>query len=413
MKKTITWILYILMGVQIVLGCAWFVTNFGVVQEFRENLYASVPMGVVSLIQLFLAAASAWYAVGKLGFGENRYIRAYVCAFLLTVPCLLQMHMARLVWSLSLSAFLWLLGLLLELMKSGISGRRAILLLISWFLYGIVCPDGLWLGGVLLVVGFWISRKERKKRKESFGTGFRLGAAAIFTACLICIVNAGLNKVLPEERVVYRENTFGAAVASRFVWPNFGKNYYFWHGDIREVISEDEAAWIDKRVDLVGEEFYPLLEEAHGKKKAIEWCVRMARNCLEIRTKEVLGEIGRDFKDYVLLPFTIERNLKGEGTSLTAWNYGRMNDHTPVLTKYYYRYGIFSLPFLLLGSFLLWSFEKRDRKISAQWKYMLFIMIFYALWYTMRSNIPIDYKAALPVLFIWYLASVSGLLCRK
>lgn len=417
MKRTITWILYILMGVQIAFGLAWFVTNFGAVQQFRENLNFPLPMGAVSLIQLVLAAASTWYAAGKLGFGENCRSRAYVCAFLLTVPYLLQMHMAALVWSLSLSAFLWLFGLLLEMMKSGISGRRAGLLFVSYFLYGIVCPDGLWLGGVLFAVGFLVSQKERWKRREGSGMGFRAGfrwgAAAVLTVCLICAVNAGLNKGFPEERRIYRENTFGAAVASRFVWPNFGKNYYFWNVDITAVLPESEATWIDRREDLVGEEFYPLLEENYGKKKAIELCIRMGRNCLEIRTKEVLEEIGRDLKDYVLLPFTIERNLKGEGDSLTAWNYGRMNERTPVLTKYYYRYGVFALPFLLLGSFLLWSFEKKNRKISAQWRYLLFTMIFYALWYTMRSNIPVDYKAALPILFLWYLASASGVMYRK
>lgn len=425
MRRTITWILYILMGVQIVLGCVWFVTNFGAVQEFRENLFVSLPMGAVSLVQLVLAAASTWYAAGKFGFGENKYSRAYVCAFLLTVPYLLQMHTARLVWSLSLTAFLWMMGLLLETRKSGLSGRRAALLLISWFLYGILCPDGLWLGGIVLFTGIWAAgRKGRKdgraQRREAqagresagLGTGLCFGAAAVLAAGAICIANAGLNKALPKERTIYRENTFGAAVASRFVWPNFGKNYYFWNEDIRAVLPESEATWIDRREDLVGEEFYPLLEETYGKKKAIELCIRMGRNCLEIRTKEVLGEIGRDLKDYVLLPFTIERNLKGEGTSLTAWNYGRMNEKTPALTKYYYRYGAFSLPFLLLGSFLLWSFEKRDRKISAEWRFMLFIVILYALWYTLRSNIPIDYKVALPILFIWYLASASGVMAN-
>lgn len=520
--------MYILMGVQILFGVACFATNFAAVQQFRDNLDSFLPMGAVSFIQLALAAASAWYAVGKLGFGENPYRRAFVCAFLLTVPFLLQMHMARLVWSLSLSTFLWFLGLLLEIRKSGLSGRRAALLLVSFFFYGIICPDGLWLGGILLITGLWTAgragrdgkqrtgeqgtreteaeeqgtREEKpeaeaqetaeepwvqrmgtekpdgrkaeaaegygqsaeaaepggreiKRRRKRLKTEACFAAAAVLTAGLICLVNAGLNKGFPEQRTIYRENSFGTAVLSRFVWPYFGKHYYFWNEDVKAILSEEEAAWIGLREDLVGEEFYPLLEETYGKKKAIKLCIGMGRSCLEIRTKEVVGEMGRDFKDYLLLPFTIERNLRGEGTSLTGWNYGRMREQTPILVKYYYRYSLLLLPVLLLGSFLLLHFEKNGRTlqlmreraesgkerqglrkeedrdssvqrensaewempaqriIPTQWGYMVFVLGLYALWYTMRSNIPIDYKAGLPILFIWYLASVSGLLCGE
>lgn len=445
-------VLYILMGVEILFGCAYVVTNFGAPQQFRENLDSFLPTGAVSLIQLVFAAAALWYVTGKLGFGKDRYRRAYVCAFLLTVPFLLQMHMARLTWSFSFSLFLWLFGLLTEVIKSGLSGRRTMALCGAYFLYGVVCPDGLWLGGMLLLAGMIFSgRRKRRGRRagesaaerepekgEQKGPGLRFGLAAVFTAVLLCLVNGGLNERFPEQRRIYRENNFGTTVASRFVWPYFGKTYYFWNEDVKAVLPPEEAEWLDKREDLVGEEFYPLLVETYGKEKAVKLCVRMGRSCLEVRTKEVLGEIGRDFKDYLLLPFTIENNLRGEGTSLTGWNYGRMKEHTPVLVKYYYRYGIFVLPVLLLVSVLLWCMERGGRSgrflrekssgertegsspgrrtekgIPTEWKFALFTLLLYAFWYTMRSNIPVDYKFGLPILFFWYLASVSGLLCGE
>ena len=101
---------------------------------------------------------------------------------------------------------------------------------------------------------------------------------------------------------------------------------------------------------------------------------------------------------------------------MTAWNYGRMKAHTPVLVKYYYRYGSFELPFLLLGSFLLWTFggtghmRRILRQRPAGGNYILFTVLLYTVWYTVRSNFPIDYKMALPILFIWYLLSVAGLM---
>lgn len=447
MRRTITWILYILMGVQIAFGCVYLVGNFGVTQQFRENLDSFLPTGAVSLIQLVLAAVSVWYVLGKLEVRENRYRRGYVCAFLLTVPYLLQMHTARLVWSLALSAFLGLFGLILETVKSGLSGRRAVLLLIAYFLYGVICPDGLWLGALLLLgIFFFSGRRGReiepqagdkvKKRRAGGREGLRFGAMALLTAAVIFLTNSGLNSIFPQERTIYRENTLGAAAASRLVWPNFGKNYFFWSEDIKAVLSEDEAVWISWRADLVGEEFYPLLEENYGSGKATKLCLEMGLRCLKDRTRETLSEMGRDLRDYLLLPFTIERNLKGKGSSLTAWNYGRMREHTPILVKYYYRYGVFELPVLLLGSFLLWSFKRNDQisqflrqkaagretekeireaaergRLSPQWKFILYTLAIYTLWYALRSNLPVDYKPALPILFIWYLTPAAYLIC--
>lgn len=430
MRKTITWVLYILMGVQIVLGCAYFVCNFTVEQQFRENIRSFLPMWAVCLIQLFFAALSVWYVSGKFGVWRNKSLRVYVCAFLLTVPYLLQMHMARLVWSAALSAFLWLFGLSAETVKSGLTGKRLTLLLVSWFLYGVICPDGLWLGGILLVTAAFWGKKNRKehtasveaerKRKNS-GRAFYLGCAGLLTAGMIAAANLGLNCVFPEARSIYRENTLGAAAVSRLVWPNFGKNYYFWSDEVKAVLTEYEAVQISQRVDLVGEEFFPGLAEAYGKKRATELCLEMGYRCLMDRTRETVLEIGKDLKDYSTLPFAIGRNLRGKGVSLTAWNYGRMREHTPILVKYYFRYGTFELAFLLLGSFLLCGFQVDDRssqlperrKLPAQWKFLGLTAILYAVWYTMRSNFPIDYKMALPILFIWYLISVSGVLYQK
>jgi len=431
MRRTITWLLYILMGVQILFGCAYFVANFSAGQQFAENYVPALPTAVSSLAQIFAAAASTWYFLGKLGFlenRENRLLRGYICAFLLTVPCLLQMHAAKLVWSLSLSCLLWMLGLLLEAARRGVTKKRACLLLGAYFLYGIICPDGLWTGGILLLAGFFLGKIR----------GGKLRLAVLLTACLIFFANLGLNGVFQEERRIYRENNLGTAAVSRFVWPNFASNYFFWDEDVKAVLSEEDAVQLCQRIDLLEKEFYPAMVEAYGTGKATKLCLKMGYRCLMDRSKETVLEIGRDFRDHLLIPFTIENNLQGRGVSLTAWNYGRMKAHTPILAKYYYRYGTFELPFLLLGSLLLWWFYRsaglgqwmKQRAAGeamksggsryedgegapAEWKLLCFTAVLYTAWYTMRGNLPIDYKLVLPVLFIWYLASIGGLLCQK
>ena len=404
MRRIITWVLYILMGVQIIFGCAYAAVNFGVEQQFRENMASSLPAGAFFLIQLLAAAIAAWYVLSVLFPHSDKRVRGYVSAFLLTVPFLLQLHMAKLPWSASCSAFLWLLGLLLETAGKGFSKRRAAYLLLAWFLYGIICPDGLWLGGILLLAASFFFRK-----KEDGIFRFRL--AILLGVGMIYAANMGLNGVFPQDRTIYRENTLGTAAVSRFVWPNFGRNYYFWSGEIIDVMSIDDAILFSNRVDIMAEEFYPRLVNAYGERKATKLCLEMARRCLGDRTKEILLEIGRDLKDYFLLPFTIEKNLKGEGVSLTAWNYGRMREHTPILVKYYYRYGLFELPFLLLGSLLLWGFRRGSR--GKQQNFLIFTWAVYSIWYAVRSNFPVDYKTALPILFLWYLAAVSGTLYDK
>ncbi len=449
MRRTITWVLYIIMGVQIVFGCAYFAGNFSAEQQFAERYASVMPMGIVSLIQLFAAAVSIWYVLGKLGFEGKRekwFLRGYICAFLLTVPCLLQMHTARLVWSPALSCFLWMLGLVMETAVRGVSKKKVLFLTGAYFLYGVICPDGLWLGGILLFFCLLYRRKRERitenRNKSGKEAGEQrekvpFGLAVFFTAAVIFLANAGLNSAFPEARRIYRENNPGTAAVSRFVWPNFASNYFFWDEEVKAVLSEEDAVRLCQRIDLLETEFYPAMVEAYGTGKATRLCLEMGYRCLMDRSRETVLEIGRDLKDHLLIPFTIENNLRGRGVSLTAWNYGRMRARSPVLVKYYVRYGSFELPILLLCSLLLWWFYKNDQmsqlvkqqaesnekplfykygggeKISVQWKILFFVVILYTLWYTMRSNLPIDYKLVLPILFIWYLASVGGLLCQK
>lgn len=449
MRRTITWVLYIIMGVQIVFGCAYFAGNFSAEQQFAERYASVMPMGIVSLIQLFAAAVSIWYVLGKLGFEgkrEKRFLRGYICAFLLTVPCLLQMHTARLVWSPALSCFLWMLGLVMETAVRGVSKKKVLFLTGAYFLYGVICPDGLWLGGILLFFCLLYRRKRERITENRNKSGkeageqrekIPFGLAVFFTAAVIFLANAGLNSAFPEARRIYRENNPGTAAVSRFVWPNFASNYFFWDEEVKAVLSEEDAVRLCQRIDLLETEFYPAMVEAYGTGKATRLCLEMGYRCLMDRSRETVLEIGRDLKDHLLIPFTIENNLRGRGVSLTAWNYGRMRARSPVLVKYYVRYGSFELPILLLCSLLLWWFYKNDRmsqwvkqqaessekplfykygggeKISVQWKILFFVVILYTLWYTMRSNLPVDYKLVLPILFIWYLASVGGLLCQK
>ncbi len=419
MRKVIEYILMILMGFQILLGSMYTVTNFGNRQLFSEGSLLPFPAGIVYFLQILLAVSSTWYFSGAVGLGTDRKMRGWITAFLLTVPFLLQMHMACPAWSVSLSALLWMTGLAVETGRNGFSGKRGILLGISYFCYGIFCRDGLWIGIFILLVVCILYRKSLTGKRAYL-------IMAGLMACIIFAGNIGFNRAWPEGRQEYIQNTPGAGLASRFVWPNFATNYFFWSEEVKEVMSLEEAIVYCQRVDTVESSFYPAMAKAYGRGKADRLCLEMSYRCLMDRTKETVTEIVKDFKDYLLIPFTIERNLKGEGTSLTAWNYGRMKMYTPELVKYYFRYALFELPVLLLGSILIWMLreggrigqsikkkKKWNNRISTEGKLLLSIGGIHIVWYTMRSNLPVDYKQVLPLLFLWYLAAAGGLICGK
>ncbi len=431
MRKTISCILIILMGVQIVLGIMYAAANLCSIQPFSENMALPFPAGLLYLMQIAAFCAALWYFLGKAGLRKGKLLRGFITAFLVTVPFLLQMHMAKLGCSGALSAFLWLLGLAVEIRNCGLSRKRGCLLGISYFLYGILCPDGVWLGGILLLAVPVLYQKGKKCR-ESTGRkeGIYYRLLVLFMACVILMANMGLNGMWPEKRQEYLYKGFGHTMVMRFVWPNFSTNYFFWNEDVKQVLSLEDAVDIGNREDAAERDFFPVMEEKYGKRRANLLYLEMAYRCFADRTKEIAEEIATDFKDYLLLPFTIERNLQGEGTSLTAWNYGRMKVHTPLLVKYYFHYGLFELPVLLLGSILLWlagaEFPHgrrllREKAIGdnisdggkhlvpPEWKVLLFAGLLYVFWYTMRSNLPIDYKQVLPVLLVWYLAPVCSL----
>lgn len=423
MKRIIAYLLFIFMGIQIIFGVVYVVTNLTVIQDFPESFSFPLPIGILYLFQAAFSGLSIWYVLGKFGLSEKKVLRGFITAFLLTVPFLLQLHMAALRWSVSLSLFLFMTGLAIETGRTGLNRQKIVLLGSIYFIYGLLCPDGIWLGGVLLFAvpvffrgegGQESDRKPVPPRRERLSEDSRkwklpYAGLVLAAACLIFAANLGLNKVMPEKREYYRYNTVSYAALQRFVWPNFGTHYYFWSDEVKEVLSLEDAVEISHRVDAVERDFIPALEKRYGRERAKQLCMQMARSCLKYRTREITAEILTDLKDYLLVPFTIEGNLKGEGSSLTGWNYGRMKAHTPVLVKYYYQYAFLELPVLLLVSLLL-RFLQRRNKVSAEWKLLLFSGIFYAAWYALKSNIPMDHKLVLPVLFIWYLAAAMGLI---
>ena len=254
------------------------------------------------------------------------------------------------------------------------------------------------------------SREQCRRQWKKLWLVFFLVEIAVFTVNRVTYV--------PQEDRI--QNSFQASMVSRFVWPNFATNYYFWSDEVKEAISLEDAVKICQREDALESFFGPVMEQKYGYQKAKSLYLEMAYQCFMDRTKEEILMLAEDIKDYILIPFTVERNLSGEGTSLAAWNYGRMQEHAPWLVKYYYRYSLLVLPVMLLISIVVsmarmsWKINFRFNKIQIRViRYLVGFGIWYGLWFAMASNKPIDYKLVLPVVFIWYLLGISGVVEKK
>lgn len=379
-------VMCILMLVQIAMGILYIAKSFGTYQQFSEGI-APIPFSAfVYALQILAGLASTWYFLSvvyrrKSGVALNKRLGLLLTAFLNTIPFILQMHMALLSYSFGLSVFLGLMGL-----------------------------------------AFSKEKKMKDETAEKTGEKKRskLWNSPVLRVTLVFVCMFLLNEVVKPvcedvisvkttgKKIERIQNSFGAAMVSRFVWPDFATNYYFWSDEVKAAMSLEDAVHICQREEAVENYFGPLMEKAYGEKEANRIYLQMARRCFMDRTKAIVTEIARDFADYAMIPFTIEKNLKGEGTSLTAWNYGRMKACAPELVRYYFRYSLYILPVLLLGSLLVCY-----GKMSSEVKTLVGTAVIYALWYTLRSNKPIDYKLVLPIILIWYLLTAWGLMKQE
>lgn len=354
-------------------------------------------------------------------------------SFLFTIPFLLQWYLAILPISLFASGYLLLLeicrnevckmesspqkgGSALNLSKpNGLPGQvvkdllRSLLL---WLLLTLLMPDAWWfcLLPVLYLAGKCIKIFDVPKKKACC-----IGLAALLAAA--ALAGPGLNRLVQTPGSSERmQRSLGAAMVSRMVWPNFGKNFFFWPQEIKELMTEEEAASMTWHADDVQRKFGPLVEEAYGRKEADRLYFQMAFSCLKVRTKEVLSAIGEDFAAYLLAPFAIPVQLNGTGLSLSGWNYGKMRCRMPHFTGLLIGYDAVAVRIGMLLILVIFFLQRKAAHKGAQGtpqgvprkkqeRNVLFLscMLFQAVWYTFSGAGMMDYGNVPFVIQFWYI----------
>lgn len=441
LKEIIVITIYILMGIQIALGMLWGITNLGKVPVFQESKelidmsrtlvadeytgYAypllirgvsmaagwfRLPMcGILYVIQLFAAYHCYESFLRLVVFREQgnkllgRKRMSFYIAFIMTVPMILQVHLAVLPYSLASSLFVALLAKIADvcLREEGERKNDGIQIICLWIGSSMICLDYLWLSGAAVVSGvIWYAVTHKKV------------AGRMVLAVLISVLSInGLNTVLltPGSSGKIQKSVEGVLLRS-VVWPKFLELSFFWEPQVREVWDSHELMQICVSPEKVTYEFGPVMDRVLGKEEANRIYADMIKKTLKIDTANVLLGLGQDGVAYLCPPISVKIQLQGIGDSYTGWNYGRMKDYTPRITKYYVEYALNAWMYFMVAAGVLWLLslfpkewqpeakKRKRRRVSA---YCTVVILTIDIWYVLTCGNIQDYLRVPAITTLW------------
>ncbi len=434
-KRLINNIIYILMGLQMIGGAVWICCNLGQIPRFEESrelltmseklvideytgiLYPVCLRLVMTLerltglpgcavlytLQLLAAYLAYGYFLKQVVFygqekGQKlRYKICFYSGFVVTIPTVLQVHMALLSYSPASSVFIVLLAetSLLWRREPQMSLRRLLGIGLLWVLSAQFNPAYAWLSGV--AVGISFIRYLRLHRQRI------LGLVSVCLAAILC-VNV-LNGAFQTEGSMGKiQKSVGAVMVSRFVWPNFLSYKYFWGPEVTELWDYAGLAELSTYPEKVIYEFGPQLEKSVGKQAANRIYWEMSMDAVKLGTKNIGLTLLKDGAAYVCPPLTMLVQLQGIGVSYTGWNYGRMKDYAPELTTYYVEYAL-SAWVCILGLCLVQGILSAKKRQPGERNYIAgyfsAVSLFVNLWYVMNNGHMQDYKRLIVNSVLW------------
>lgn len=431
--KLIKQIFLLLMSIQVVLGCLWIIKNLGKIPGFGESdelIQASkdwvldeyigilypllicmsrmIEEGVgirfcmvLYPVQLLLAFVSYAFFLKTVVFGtkegEKRPPICLLAAYIVTFPPILQCHMSVLPYSVASSVMVLLLAFLKQLLQEceGAFGCSLLKVSICWLTGALLLPDYGYLAGITVAVGFAVlGWKHRKK----------IGTLLISAALVIAGIGISFSLTQSPGSLNRIQKSAGAVMLSRFTWPYFERNSYFWREEVKELFDAGELNWIALYPENVTYIFGPKLEASVGREEADKIYWEMALTSAGLGKKEALSAFGRDLAANLTGPLSMQYQLSGRGISYTGFSYECMKEYAPLLTKYFVVFSLYSFDFLLIASVFLclWSRKKKEnRKKQKFTRILLLAAVLTALWYTMIGNGMQDYRKIILIHILW------------
>ncbi len=431
---------FLLMGIQIVLGLLWACCNLTEIPLFIEtkeleeisktflfDSYSGVVypilIWVASLFERFLtikycvvvyvvqiAVAFAAYQdfQKKVLKIESRQKRSFFSLFVMTVPTVLQCHMAVVPYSLVSSCFVWMLSCIIYMWREKEASAGSLLCVCGgWLLCAALIPDYAWIGGVTAVAGFVAYMVQHRR------FAVKLVLALVFTTLSL----GAFSNMLLRDNPNKIQRSVGAAMVSRCVWPYFLDFSFFWSYRIGELWDSNGLVGLSVLPEKVIYEFGPTMDRTYGKELAnyVYWdSVRVA---LETATKDIVEEMGTDFLAYSAPTAAMYFQLEGKGCSYTGWNYGRMTDYTPRLTRTYVTISLQGWFVIGILSVVYWALcgkkPKKDKCVGTGKRWQIGLLtgtgLLINVWYVMSKGHMPDYKYVIVISILWAMAFADGL----
>lgn len=448
-------VFFIGMSIQIVLGVVWAAAGFTSLPVYPEtSMYVEISKtficdeytGILYPVLLMLARGLAgflpirYYSVMYIVqltvacYASHRFLRScrVVCCergtasvfwdiwctlCLMTIPMAMQCHMAVLPNSLTLSFFMVMLSFVLEASgaPAALQARNLVKMAPLWLAASLLMPEYKYLAGVPILCLFVYSsiflwKKDRRQIVRH---------TLVILAFMGMIAALGNMTQVPGSQGRMRKSLAGSMV-SRFVWPNFQANYPAWPEEIRNIMTQEDAAAISLYADEVQKHFGPMIEEAVGEEHSRELYWEMVRAASQVRLRQIVRDTLWDAACYAAPPWMLERQLNGEGyESFSGRNYEIVTDRHPWLSVTYIRYGNrwFSAGMVLalvslVGTYCMQRMrlkqEERSRKqknFRVQLSMVLFLAVTFGavvLYYTGAGAGIMDYKNAVFITILWY-----------
>ncbi|MBE5873201.1 MAG: hypothetical protein E7287_02210 [Lachnospiraceae bacterium] len=389
-------VLFIGVSVQIILGVLWCITNFAGLQEFGEVPQHLVKVRwLIYLLQLAVAGGAGYFAMGVFSIAKegkySRFFRIWGTLGLMTIPGVMQCHLAVLPNSIVCSMYLIMLSLGVRIIReeTAYPARELAKMGVLWLAAGYLMPEYCLLGGVLvLTVGVW-------KAVRTKGGRYLFWVLLAFSGLSLCVSALRVQGYSVELRAV-----------SRVVWPNFLENHGDWPVEVTDVMSPEMAVEISQTADAVFGVFAPLMEEALGEERANEVYWELAKTVAGIRSRELVQKILWDGACHTFSPYLLTKQLEGAGyQSYTGRNYEIMKANTPGITRHYVAYEGWWFVVGIVTAAIIGVLTIKGKKKSHWIEKILLIMsaLVMVIYYTMQGAGIMDYKQTIYVTVLWAL----------
>lgn len=275
---------------------------------------------------------------------------------------------------------------------------RAMKMCLIWILSAMLLPEYGVFGLFFVFPYIWKLCKAKKMQPA-------IWAAVIATPVLMVGAYIGLYET---GYLTKQENALMLSAVSRFVGPDMQHNHKDWPEDFKAVIDWNTAGLIALTTDGVENVMHPIMRASLTEKECNRIYLQLVKKAILLRKKSIAKSVTMDFLSYMFPPYLVPKHLDGiAGDSFTGRNYEIMKANTPLLTKWYVRYGGFCF-FLCVIAVFFRAFTDKERVKGFKSEVLLLLCM--CLYYTMAGSGRMDYKLAVFMIFFWMIRAVNFML---